>query len=265
MLTLLVAMMVMVEPDAITTTKVQNAVAEASGVEYIERTMEVDGQEYAWTIIIPPSAEKGGPGLLFLHGIDSSGDDGKDHLVHGLPPAIERNQESWPFVVIVPQKPSKSDWDFHEPAVMKMLDQAAAEGFVDADKIGITGLSQGGHGTMVFASMHPDRFVAAAPVCGYAQVAFDESGDPTPLPSLGEYQAMMMDIAEKIHEIPVWLFHGEIDSAVPVMASRGMNQILKSLGADVKYTEFPGIDHNSWDPAYAEKELGEWFMKHLAD
>jgi predicted peptidase len=28
----------------------------------------------------------------------------------------------------------------------------------------------------------------------------------------------------------------------------------------VKYTEYPGVGHNSWDPAYAEKELLPWMF-----
>jgi len=148
---------------------------------------------------------------------------------------------------------------------MKMLDQAIEEGFVDKDKIGITGLSQGGRGAMLFASMHPDRFVAVAPVCGYAQIAFDEEGEQTPLPSASEYQALMVDLAEKLREIPVWLFHGEADQAVPVFTSRRMYNELQSLDADVQYTEFPGVDHDSWDAAYAKKELAEWFKDCFED
>jgi len=264
-LTTLIATMAMAGPDEHTSTQVQKTTAEASSVEYIHKTMEVEGQKYIWTIIIPPSAKKGGQGLLFLHGRGSSGDDGKDHLDSGLPLAIERDPESWPFVVIVPQKPTKSDWDFHERAVMQMLDQAIEEGFIDQDKIGITGLSQGGHGTMVFASMHPDRFVAAAPVCGYPQVAFDEKGESTPFPSMAEFQSAMLSIVENLKDIPVWLFHGEVDSTVPVITARVLNQTLESMGADVKYTEFAGVGHNSWGPAYAKKELGEWFAEHMED
>jgi hypothetical protein len=26
-------------------------------------------------------------------------------------------------------------------------------------------------------------------------------------------------------------------------------------------TEYPGVDHNSWDRAYAEPELPAWFLK----
>lgn len=261
----LIATLGMTDPDGITSTQDQTAEIQTSKIEYIHKTMEVDGQKYNWTIIIPPSATKGEAGILFLHGIGSSGDDGIDHIDHGLPRAIEENPESWPFVVIVPQKPTYSDWDFHESAVMKILDKAIEEGFVDTDKVAITGLSQGGRATMLFASMYPDRFVAAAPICGYAQIAFDEDGEETPLPTISEYQALMGNLAKKLKDTPVWLFHGEIDSAVPVQSTRAIYQILKSMDADVKYTEFPGINHNSWDPAYAKTELAEWFTEHTQD
>jgi len=236
-----------------------------SEIEYIDRTLEVEGQEYKWTIMIPPSAKKGGSGLLFLHGLGETGDNGKSHLKVGLPPAVEQNPEAWPFILIVPQKPTRSDWDFHESAVIEMLDQAIEEGFVDPDKLAITGLSQGGHGTMSIAANHPERFVAAAPICGYAQIAFDEKGDSVPLPSMSEYRILMLDVAEKIKDIPIWLFHGENDSAVPVLSSRAMNHTLESVGADVKYTEFPGVDHDSWDPAYEMKELADWFIEHTQE
>ena len=75
----------------------------------------------------------------------------------------------------------------------------------------------------------------------------------------------MLSIAKNIKEIPVWLFHGEVDPVVPVVCSRVLNQTLKSFEADVTYTEFPGVDHGCWDAAYAKKELGEWFTEHLKE
>ncbi len=227
--------------------------------------MEVDGNEYNWTIIIPPSAQMGDPGILFLHGIGQSGDDGELHIKHGLPAVVRDNPDAWPFVLIVPQKESYSDWDFHESAVMDMLDLAIEEEYVDPEHIGITGLSQGGHGTLIFASNHPDRFDAAAPVCGYAHIAFDEDGQSTPRPSMGEYQSLMTKIAKNIGDTPVWLFHGEDDTVVPVITSRMMNLVLKSNDADVQYTEFPGVEHDAWDPAYEMEELADWFKEHLLD
>jgi predicted peptidase len=251
-------------PDENQTQPTATAVAEAS-VEYIHKTVEVDDQEYIWTIMIPPSAKKGGAGLLFLHGKGQCGSDGELHIKYGLPPAIEKNPGAWPFVVFIPQKKSGADWNYHTEAIMQLLDESIEEGYADPNRIGITGLSQGGQGSMVFASEYPDRFSAVAPVCGYAHVAHDENGDDTPLPSIQEYQALMLKQAQSLKDTPVWLFHGDEDRAVPVDCSRVMNHALKSMGADVTYTEFKGVDHDAWDPAYAMTELGNWFAKHLAE
>ncbi|MBV9087086.1 MAG: prolyl oligopeptidase family serine peptidase, partial [Acidobacteriaceae bacterium] len=70
------------------------------------------------------------------------------------------------------------------------------------------------------------------------------------------------DVAAKVKGLPVWIFHGEVDPTIPVSESRQMFDALKSLGADVRYTEYKGIGHNSWDPAYAEPELPKWLLSH---
>ena len=36
---------------------------------------------------------------------------------------------------------------------------------------------------------------------------------------------------------------------------------LKSLGANVQYTEFPGVKHEAWNPAYERTDLLEWMLK----
>jgi hypothetical protein len=33
-----------------------------------------------------------------------------------------------------------------------------------------------------------------------------------------------------------------------------MVEKLNTLKAEVKYSEYPGVNHNSWDKAYAEKD-----------
>jgi predicted peptidase len=39
---------------------------------------------------------------------------------------------------------------------------------------------------------------------------------------------------------------------------------LQGSGGNVKYTEYPGVGHNSWDKAYAEPELMQWLLsQHL--
>jgi predicted peptidase len=68
------------------------------------------------------------------------------------------------------------------------------------------------------------------------------------------------EVARKIGKTPVWIFHGDADQSVPVEGSRKMNAALKAAGDNVRYTEYPGVDHNSWDKAYAEPELMKWML-----
>ena len=39
-----------------------------------------------------------------------------------------------------------------------------------------------------------------------------------------------------------------------------MNEAMKALGGEVRYTEYPGVGHNSLDKAYAEPEFMTWLL-----
>ena len=46
----------------------------------------------------------------------------------------------------------------------------------------------------------------------------------------------------------------------PSKNSRKLNEALKAAGGNVRYTEYPGVGHNSWDKAYAEPGLMPWLL-----
>jgi predicted peptidase len=58
--------------------------------------------------------------------------------------------------------------------------------------------------------------------------------------------------------IPIWIFHGDADTVIPVEHSRSM---AAKLGARTKYTEFAGVGHNSWDPAYGTTDVVDWLVR----
>ena len=39
-----------------------------------------------------------------------------------------------------------------------------------------------------------------------------------------------------------------------------MVEALKAAGGNVRYTEYPGVKHDSWDKAYDEPELVPWLL-----
>jgi hypothetical protein len=54
-------------------------------------------------------------------------------------------------------------------------------------------------------------------------------------------------------------------SGVPGSCSRDFYKKLKKENADVRYTEYPNIFHDSWLDAFAEPELFSWMFSNQND
>jgi predicted peptidase len=177
------------------------------------------------------------PLIIFLHGSGARGNDLEKVKVDG-PPKIVEQQPDFPFIVVSPQAPTGTGWF---PEVLNaLLDELIERLPIDQDRIYLTGLSLGGHGTWSFAQEYPDRFAAIAPVCG--------TGDP--------------DRACVLKNLPVWAFHGAKDEVVPLKTQERMVNALKECGGDVKFTVYPDAGHDSWTETYANPELYKWFLSH---
>lgn len=195
------------------------------------------------------------PLVLFLHGAGERGSNNVMQLKHGMKIfASDAFQAKHPCFIVAPQVPQNEKWSNvnwaeltnalpAEPSrnmvlAMSALDALQKEFSVDAQRLYITGISMGGYGTWDAISRWPDRFAAAAPICG--------GGD--------------MAQASRLTKLPIWCFHGDKDTAVPVLRSRNMIEAIKAAGGNPKYTEYPGVGHNSWDKAYSDPELYDWMF-----
>lgn len=223
-----------------------------------------NGEVLPYRILYPENydATKKYPLVLLLHGGGERGNDNEKQLTHGVKVFLEaENRRAFPAIVIAPQCPEDSYWasvkfertkyplelDFNYGYdITKGLGLAIAltkdiieKEAVDTKRVYITGLSMGGMGTLEAVYRFPKIFAAAAVVCG--------GGDTD-------------TYSKKQAKIPFWLFHGDVDGVIAVENSRKMVARLKELGADVKYTEYEGVNHNSWENAYAEPELLPWLF-----
>ena len=109
-------------------------------------------------------------------------------------------------------------------------------------------------GTWYLGYHHTERFAAMVAVCGFVDL-----GDRFP-GFLPEAENSFAALAEDLSETPVWIVHGDADVVVPVEQSRNMAAALEAVGTDVHYTELPGVNHNSWDAAYANSDLISWLF-----
>ncbi|MFT5523323.1 MAG: putative peptidase [Pirellulaceae bacterium] len=201
-------------------------------------------------------ATKKYPLVIFFHGAGERGTDNFNQLVHGMSDfASDEVMQSHPCFVIAPQCPAGQMWvdvpwslDSHTmpkkatPAMrstIELLDQTAAKYSIDTQRIYVTGLSMGGFGTWDAIQRYPKKFAAAIPVCG--------GGDTAE--------------AKTIKSVPVWAFHGDKDNAVKTSRSRDMIAAIKKAGGEPKYTEYPGVGHNSWAQTYANRKVYDWLFK----
>lgn len=141
---------------------------------------------------------------------------------------------------------------------MAALDHTVAEFSTDPDRVYLTGLSMGGNGTWHLAYRYPERFAAIAPICAFVVVppGGRDFRSAVPLDSGVPY----VTLARRLGRLPTWIFHGEVDPTVPVADSRLAAEAIRRTGGDVKYTEFPGMEHNVWDAVYASPQFIEWFF-----
>ncbi len=227
-------------------------------IEYQEKTMP-------YRILKPVDFDpsKTYPLHIFLHGAGERGDDNKAQLIHGSDLFIEQST-NYPAIVIFPQCPTDDTWAQQEysrnykkdinvfkfpkqseptwamSTVMALIDEYVQRGNVDTTRMYLSGLSMGGMGTFELLARRPELFAAATPICG--------GGNPK-------------TVSEWATETPVWIFHGKEDKVVPPIYSKIMYKAVLKTGATPKLTLYDHVGHNSWGPAFAEKEFFPWIYK----
>jgi predicted peptidase len=233
---------------------------------FIDRTLRLHGTTYKYQVFLPESwsPKQKWPIILFLHGYGERGSDGLLQTDVGLPHAIRQSRSRFPTIVVIPQCQMGHWWTQREMEDMALATLAATAKEFNGDpkRTYLTGLSMGGYATWDLASRYPHKFAAVMPICGGIIPSQDLIKD---FPDLAkdaypDDPKSYAEVAKKIGKTPVWIFHGAADETVPVENSRKMNDALKAVGGDVRYTEYPGLGHNSWDKAYAEPELMSWLL-----
>lgn len=197
-----------------------------------------DGTSIQYETYVPADYHGGkAPLLIFLHGSGEAGSDVAAVMGPG-PWQYAKDHPDFPFIIVAPQQPRDEEWD---PQRLKAwLDVLETRLPVDKHRVYLTGLSLGGGGSWDWAMTEPKRFAAIAPVSGYSNLK-------TPCTMKGDH---------------VWAFHGEIDDVVPIKDEQAIVDAAKTCGVDVKYTIYPGGNHNAWDATYANPELYAWLLSH---
>ena len=204
------------------------------------------------------------PVILYLHGAGERGTDGKRQTQVGLGAVLRQDPNRVPAVVVFPQCREGASWvdpDMEQLALLS-LEQAIREFKGDQTRIYLTGISMGGQGTWYLAMKYPHRFAALAPIAGRTRPALRKLASEYIFSLAGSPLKYFQTLIERIHALPIWVFHGQQDQTVPVEETRMMVRLLRENGSSIRYTEYPSIGHASWESAYAEPNFFPWLFSH---
>lgn len=215
----------------------------------------VDDSEQPYALYIPPSydPQKKYPLVIMLHGAGSNHRlalrrvFGKSNANGENDVEASRYFPKWDdvdFIVAAPLARGTMGYQgVAEGDVYDVLADVKSRFSIDEDRTYLTGLSMGGGGTLWIGLTRPDVWAALAPVC--------------PAPPRGTEEFLSNSL-----NLPMHFFHGDADKAVPVSVSRDWVEKLKGNGTKTEYVEYPGVEHNSWEKAYENGYIFEWFSKH---
>jgi len=220
-----------------------------------------------YRILYPPDYKPGKPYplVVFLHGAGERGTDNEKQLWHGADLFLRNSvREKFPAIIVFPQCPEDSTWsrftkmtDTTTPEVRNralntyalttperlvklLINDLVKRKVADKNRIYLGGLSLGGFGVYDLIIHYPKYFAAAFTISAQANVKL---------------------YTEKAPHFPIWIFHGDSDNTISVQPDRDLYKALQSINAkNVKYTEYPGVQHNSWDNAFAEPDLLPWLF-----
>src|SRR5882724_8059560 len=116
--------------------------------------------------------------------------------------------------------------DTDTPNLMRILESVRARWNVDAERMLLTGMSDGGTFCYVTGFDGASPFTHLAPVSATFHPLMAEAAD-----------------AERLRGLPIHIVHGRLDWMFPVQVARQTQQALSAAGADVTYRELEDLSH----------------------
>ena len=66
--------------------------------------------------------------------------------------------------------------------------------------------------------------------------------------------------ADALVGTPVWAFHGSLDDVVPKEPAKALCAELARRKSPVRWTEYAGVGHVSWDRAFGDADVYPWLF-----
>ncbi len=177
------------------------------------------------------------PLIVYVHGAGSRGQE-LGQMGHVGPLGEVLAGRELPAIVIAPQCHADT-WFELFPTLLEFIDDYRHHADVDIDRVYLCGISMGSYASWQAAMSRPDWFAALVAVCGGG----------------------MYWNAARLKTLPIWAFHGALDTVVLPEESIHMVSAVNRAGGNAKITIYPKVEHNSWENAYADDSMWEWLFQ----
>jgi phospholipase/carboxylesterase len=195
------------------------------------------GSRGGFSLYVPEyyTRERALPLVMALHG--GSG-NGRGFLWSWL-----RDARSRGAILVAPTATGRT-WalmgdDTDTPNLMRILESVRSRWNVDAERMLLTGMSDGGTFCYLTGFERGSPFTHLAPVSATFHPLITEMAD-----------------ADRLRGLPIHIVHGRLDWMFPVQVARQTSQALSAAGANVTYRELDDLSHTY--PREMNAEILQW-------
>jgi len=218
-------------------------------------THETDaGSMLPYRLLVPPAQPPGTnvPLVVLLHAHRGAGSADPEAGLYSFGVlSADGVRRRFPAYILTPRLPEARRWTVagglpgpELRAVAELANSLAhdssADGYrIDPDRIYLVGEAEGADAVWALVTSRPGMFAAAVPIGGTVA--------PRSAPAASD--------------LPVWVFHGELDERVPVARARAIvSAIWITGGESLRYTEHRGAGYGIWASVWEEPRLLPWLF-----
>lgn len=185
--------------------------------------------------------DKKHPLVILLHGAGSREETTASLRSHGCLKNLLARQDERGYVLLAPLC-KRGTWNEWMTLLVRLVEKYRDASYIDETRVHLTGYSMGGYGTWTLASLYPNWFASAMPICGGGAAAF----------------------AMNLVDLPIRTFHGLCDTIVDPIESLQMAKAVNLQGGHAELILLPEQGHACFYTVYSDEKNYDWLLSFTA-